>query len=266
MLNEIKTFLNTITDWAVLLVAFTFFFFTCNVEPVTVLDRTSLLPVPSTPSFAAEFFQNMVADVAPAGVPIIVTSPLTAFVVQVKIAFMLAFLFTLPVFLWRLMRFLAPALYEHEQRAMSFLVIPLTGLFFGGMVFAYAYLLPLTFAVLYAFAEPISAVTLLGATEFVGISLALLLFSGAVFTVPVFMISLTAMRVISAHFWFAHARYALVFFLILSAIITPDGSGVSMVLLTLPVSLLYGAGALICTRIERTESSRTTSVMGEFKN
>ncbi len=181
--------------------------------------------------------------------PLIVTSPMAAFVVQIKIAFLLAVVFTFPVFLWRLLSFLAPALHKKELRVLYTLIAPLTALFFAGVLFSYHYVAPITMQFLYEFTGPINALPLLGVHEFVGLTMSLLMVSGATFTVPVFMVLLTAMGAVSHQFWFENARYALVFFLILSAIITPDGSGVSMLLMSAPMSLLYGAGALVCVRV-----------------
>jgi len=251
VLSEIKNFLSTITDWLLLLLIFTVFFFTCNIETVSVFGRLTILPVPTSPSFAAEFFSMLVSDIAPVHIPLIVTSPMTAFVVQVKLSFLLSFFFTFPVFLYRLISYLSPALYVYEQRLIYKLLIPLTLLFFGGVYFSYVTIAPSTLSVLYTFAVPIGATSLLGVSEFVGITIALLVSAGVTFTVPVFMVLLTALKAVRAMFWVENARYAFVLFLVASAIITPDGSGVSMMLLSLPVSVLYGAGALVCARVER---------------
>lgn len=255
-LNEIRQFLSTITDWVILLVIFTFFFFTCNVETVTVFGNVTMLPVPSEPSFAAEFLTLLVSEVAPAAVPLVVLSPTTAFVAQIKLAFLLALFFTFPVFLFRLISFLAPALYSYERRLIYLLVAPLSVLFLGGVYFAYQYVAPATFTILYGFTGPIGATPLLGTAEFIGVVMALLLITGIAFTLPIFMVLLTALGAIPARFWFQHARYAVVGFLIVSAIITPDGSGVSMILLSVPVSVLYGAGALVCARLEQVTERR----------
>lgn len=251
MFSEIKAFVSTLTDWIILLLVFTFFFFTCNVETITVLDKVTLLPVPSTPSFAAEVFTMLVSDLAPVGVPIVVTSPTAAFIIQVKLAFLMALIFTFPVFLLRLVRYLAPALHRHELRLVYIMLAPLSLLFALGVAFSYVFIIPPTLSFLYAYTIPINSIALLTANEFIGVIMSLLIMAGFAFTIPVFMTALTALRVISASFWLQNTRYALVFFLILSAIITPDGSGVSMLLLSVPVSLLYGGGALVCLRLER---------------
>ena len=250
-LTELKLFLRTFTDWLLLLGIFTVFFFSFNVESVTVMGTVKPLPVPAEESFAAEFFNSLVADVAPADIPLVVTSPTAAFVVQVKLAFLLALIFTFPVFLWRLASYLAPALRSRERQALALVVGPSLILFAVGVAFAYHTIAPVTLSILYGFTGPIGVVPLLGIVEFVGVVAALLLIAGCAFTIPVFMVLMTALGVISTAWWLARARYAIVGILVVSAIITPDGSGVSMLLLSVPVTVLYGAGIVVSAQVER---------------
>jgi sec-independent protein translocase protein TatC len=266
MFDELKNFMTTITDWVVLLIVFTVFFFTCNVETVTLFNKVTVLPVPAEVSFAADFFTLLISGTAPEGLPIVATSPTTAFVIQVKLALLLAIFFTFPVFLLRLIAFLHPALHKREQRFIYLSLVPLTVLFFGGVYFSYVFIVPTTLEVLYAYTAPIGATQLLGVAEFVGVVMALLLATGLAFTVPVLMSFLTLLGLVSSRFWFENARYAIVFFLVISAIITPDGSGVSMVLLSLPVSTLYGVGIFACMQIDRVAKKESDVSRTRFSN
>lgn len=248
-LSEIKIFFSTIIDWLLLLLIFTLFFFSFNVGTVELFGRLVTLPIPASPSFSAELFTMMVRDIVPVGVPLVVTGPLIAFVAQLKIAFFLALLFTAPVFFYRLMTYLSPALYAHERRLIYLLIVPASLLFFGGVVFAYLTIVPVTFSVLYGFTAPIGVTALLGVGEFVSFVLALLIIAGLSFMLPVVMVSLTALGAVSGKFWSVQTGKALTLVLILSAIMTPDGSGVSMVLLAAPVSVLYGVGAIVSAQM-----------------
>lgn len=250
VLTEIKIFFGTIADWLLLLLICTALFFTCNFETVTVWGVAITLPLPSDTSIAAEVFTTMVREVVPASVPLLVTGPMTAFVAQIKVSLLLAMFFTSPFFLYSLMRYLGPALYKRERWLIYMTSGPMLALFAGGAFFAYYKIVPETFRILYTFAEPIGVITYLGVGEFVGLTLALMLVTGVSFTLPVVMVFLSAVKVVAANFWWSHFGKAVVLVLILSAIITPDGSGVSMALMTLPVSGLYGIGALISSRIE----------------
>jgi sec-independent protein translocase protein TatC len=53
---------------------------------------------------------------------------------------------------------------------------------------------------------------------------------------------------ISPRFWRTNFRYAVLILVIFGALITPDGSGVTMWFVSIPMLLLYLAGMLIVER------------------
>jgi sec-independent protein translocase protein TatC len=59
-------------------------------------------------------------------------------------------------------------------------------------------------------------------------------------------ISLT--DILPPRFWRANFRYAALIMVIFGALITPDGSGVTMWLIAVPMLLLYLAGMLVVER------------------
>ncbi len=248
-LQELQIILNTLRDWIILLLVAMLFFFACNVETVTMFGHTGPFFVFTQDSFAALWFQYMVEHVVPEGVPVIVTGPLTAFAVQIKLSLLLAFIVTLPVLLYKLFAYISPALYKNEQRILYGLVAPITVLFASGVYFAYNYIVPITFTVLYGYAAPLGATTFLGMNEFIGLTIALLLVGGIFFTLPVLMVALSLLGVVARDLWWRKWRQAFVTLLVVSAIITPDGSGVSMVLLTIPTTGLYLVGAALSMRV-----------------
>mgnify|MGYP001594094625 CR=1 FL=1 len=248
-LQELRLFIRNFTEWAILFLVFTVFFFTFGLKEVIVADRVFSLPLPSNPSFAAELFNYMTLDLIPEGVTLVVTSPLTAFVVQVKMALLLAFIFTLPFFLYRLIQYLSPALYAREKIATLKVVAPSALLFLIGARFSYTVIIPPTFAVLYSYSGAIGATPFFTANEFAGLVLALIVASGIMFLMPVCMILLSRLGVVSPDFWKSQWRYAILLFLITSAIITPDGSGVTMMLLSAPMAGLYGIGYIVSRKL-----------------
>lgn len=249
--SEFRLLISAIVDWLLLFLIFGLFFFSFNVGEVTLFNRTFDFVVPTTQSFAVEVFLGMVGDLSPSTVPLIVTGPLTAFISQVKIALMLSFLFTFPVLCQRVIRFIAPALYARERMLLYAISIPTTLLFLGGVAFSYIYIVPTTLSVLYMYAAPIGAVTFLSIDAFLGLFIALLLIGGITATIPVVMVLLTLLHVVPSSFWTQKWRYAVVILLTVSAIITPDGSGISMALLSIPGVMLYGIGTFISSHIER---------------
>jgi sec-independent protein translocase protein TatC len=56
---------------------------------------------------------------------------------------------------------------------------------------------------------------------------------------------------VDAVFWRNNFRYAIIVFVIFGAVITPDGSGITMWFVTLPMLLLYVIGMVVIERKEK---------------
>jgi sec-independent protein translocase protein TatC len=111
-------------------------------------------------------------------------------------------------------------------------------------------LVPLTFNELYAFL-PHGVVAYFSLREVVSLVTGFVIGCSLIFLLPLMMTLLTFAGLVPAHIWRSYARFAVLLVLILSAIITPDGSGVGMALLSLPVCALYGAGYAASTFVRR---------------
>jgi len=231
--QELKIFIRNILSWIYLLLGFSFFFF--------------LFPRPIH-SLSAQFFGKIRQDLLPPGARLIVTNPLSAFLAQVQISLLLAFIFTLPFFLYKTMKFLLPALYPNERKAIIRTLFPSALLFFAGCLFAYFLLIPATFTVLYPYAVAIEAVPFFSVQEFITLVFGIMLVAGIMFLLPVFMVFLTSFGIIEPDFWKKNRRYAFLLFLIFSAIITPDGTGITMLMLSAPLAGLYSLGILVATQ------------------
>jgi sec-independent protein translocase protein TatC len=251
-LNEAKLFIRNFTEWAILLLIFTAFFFSFGLKEIVVLGKSLVLPLPVGISFSAQFFNYMTSDLIPQGVTLIVTNPLAAFIAQIKIALLLSFMFTLPFFLYRLIQYFSPALYLKEKFTILKVAVPSAFLFALGAIFSYFILIPPTFSLLYVYTESIGATPLFTVNEFIGIVLALIFATGIMFLLPVVMTLLSRFGIIKPVFWKENLHYAMLSFLIISAIITPDGSGVTMVLLSIPMAGLYGVGYVFSQNTSKT--------------
>jgi len=251
MKGELATLVRLCTHWLLALLVATMVIFSTAFTQFTWYGYTLWLPWLSDTSLAASVFLHLATVLTPEGVDLVVLSPMAAFAAQVLVAFWIAFLLTLPFGVWRLLRYLAPALRPSEMRALYYVCGSVSILLAAGVYFSYAVISPYTISILYTFTAPLGVTPLLGVSELISTFMALTLTTALMFTVPVAMVLLTWLGLLSARWWRDHARYAIVGFLAVSAIITPDGTGVSMVLLTAPVSVLYGIGIIVSTRVER---------------
>ncbi len=211
------------------------------------------LPAPSSDSFTVIIFQKIVSDLIPEGVELVVTSPLEAFWAQISIAFFASFIITSPFLLYSLFKYLFPAFSKKEKTAVFKVLFPSVGLFFLGCVFSYYLLIPSTVEILYVYyVQTIGVTSFFALKEFVPFVLALIFGVGIVFMLPAFMVLLSFLGLVAPSFWKDNWKYSLLIFLVLSAIITPDGSGITMALLSVPLILLYGLGCLISKKYLQT--------------
>jgi sec-independent protein translocase protein TatC len=121
-------------------------------------------------------------------------------------------------------------------------VIPIVVLFLAGAIFSYVLIVPVALEFLYSFAGALPIETFVTVTELVGFVMTFVLGVGLSFELPVIMYVLTKMGVVDTGFWRRNIRYAIFGAAVYGAIITPDGSGVTMFMVAAPMIVLYLAG------------------------
>jgi len=236
-LNELKkTFLPWIGVWFLISI----FFFGFGFEEGYFR--------PSFRSISAYFLTMASENLLPDGVRLITLNPLNAFLALIIISLLLGFIISFPFLLYQLIRYFSPAIDQKEKKAIFKVLIPSSFLFVAGCLFAYFLIIPLTFKVLYSFAIAIGAEEFFFVIEFVALVLGLMLVMGIIFLLPIFMILLTRFRIIDGQFWRKNWKHAVCVFFVFSAIITPDGTGITMIILTLPLIGLYFLGTLATAR------------------
>ncbi len=249
--EELQIFGRTILKWIYSFLLATIFIFAFGLEEVVLLGRRLSLPFPSYESFAVIFFEKIGRDLLPDTVELIVISPLEAFWAQVGISFFLAFTITLPILLYYLLKYLLPAFSIKEKKMAFKALIPSVFLFLFGCLFSYYFLIPATIEILYFYVVNIGAASFFSVKEFVSMVLFLILGVGTLFMLPVFMILLGSLGIVDPSFWKDNWRYSFLIFLIFAAVITPDGSGITMVILSIPLTLLYVVGYIGSIRVTR---------------
>ncbi len=243
VIAELREFLRVIRSWVYLWFLSAFVIFSLGFK--WLLWREYSIPVPSFEevSFAARILIHMTEFLVPSGVTLVATNPFSAFAAQVLVSALAALVVTFPFLLLRVVAYLSPALYASERRGLMLVLGFASVLFAGGCTFGYFIVLPTTLHFLYGYVGALGAVPFFSVTEFIALVVSFTLVAGVCFLLPIVMVSVTALGIIPHTFWWRSWRSALLLFLIASAIITPDGSGVSMLLLASPLSILYGVGA-----------------------
>lgn len=244
-IDEIKDLKKYLLSWFLSFLILAFALFAIGIGEAEILGYQLSLPIFSSNSFAVMFFEMVKNDLVPEGVSLIATSPSSAFITQTIISILGSFMLTFPYLIYRIFQFLSPALYKREKNRIFKILLPSAILFIGGIVFSYLVLIPPTFRVLFAFNLILDVTPFFAVSGFISWTLSLMFTTGIMFLLPVFMYILSWIGIVSSDFWIKNWRIALVAFLILAAVITPDGSGVTMALLSLPMMSLYGIGIWI---------------------
>ena len=230
----------------------TAFILTFHIEPIQVNQITLYYPTPEPlNNIAAQITNHMKVNLVPEDVQLIQTAPGQAFFAQVYIAALVGIVVGMPIIIKELVGFIKPALKENEINVSRSISLPALGLFAAGCIFSYNLVIPYILDFLYRYGESAGLVTFLNIMDFVTFVLQFLLAFGFSFQLPLAMYAISASGIVDTDFWRKNIRYAIVVIVIFGAIITPDGSGVTMWFIAGPMIALYVIGTLVIEREER---------------
>ena len=230
----------------------TAFILTFHAEPIQVGQITLYYPIlEPLNNIAAQITTHMKAALVPEDVQLIQTAPGQAFFAQVYIAALVGIVVGMPVIIKELVGFIKPALKENEIHVSRSISLPALGLFIAGCIFSYNFVIPYILEFLYRYGESAGLVTFLNIMDFVTFVLQFLLAFGFSFQLPLVMYAISASGAVDSNFWRKNIRYAIVAIVIFGAVITPDGSGVTMWFIAGPMMALYVIGMILIERQER---------------
>ena len=230
-------------------------------------------PIPDPLNNVALQLTSFMKDtLLPTGVKLIQIAPGQVFFAQVHISLLIGLICSLPIIIKEIFGFISPAFdpsknkdeFQDEDeddinkkgrksfsRFGLFKVIsPIVLLFILGAVFSYVFVIPFTLNFLYQYGESIGAETFLTVNDFITFVLQFVLGFGIAFQLPVIMYVLSLSGVTDSKFWLKNFRYAIIIISVFGAIITPDGSGVTMWFIALPMIALYAIGIIAIRRRE----------------
>jgi len=187
----------------------------------------------------------------PPEVKFIQTAPGQAFFAQIHISLLLSIICSIPIIAREVFAFIYPALSTRTTTAIYKITLPILLLFIMGIVFSYLLVIPFTLSFLYKYGESLGAETFVTVSDFMSFVLQFMLGFGLAFQLPVIMYGLSLTGLVDSTFWSKNLRYAIVIIAIFGALITPDGSGITMWFVSIPMIVLYLLGIMIIRRAER---------------
>lgn len=175
-----------------------------------------------------------------------VTEPFTT---SVKVSILVAIAVTLPILLYQLWAFMAPAIEEHTQRIVSTFVVFATVLFSSGIAFSYYVVLPRALGFLTNFDDQLYDIQIRASYYYSFVALTLLA-SGLAFQMPIFVLALVRLRVLTAAKLRGNRRVGYVV-MIVFAILLPTVDPVSLALEVAPLLILFELSIWLSTMMEK---------------
>ena len=187
-------------------------------------------------------------DVLPEGSNMIATDVAAPFFAPFKLAFMLSIALSVPYILHQLWGFIAPALYNHEKRFASPILVSSVLLFYSGIAFAYFVVFPLAFAFFTQVApEGITIAT--DISSYLNFVLKLFMAFGIAFEVPIVVVVSVLAGVTTVSSLSDKRPYVVIGAFILGMLLTPPDV-ISQTLLAIPMWLLFELGLFMARMVK----------------
>ena len=216
-----------------------------DVARVLRLDFSNYRPLLST---VMEVIQD---SLLPKEVNLIAFNWLDPFYIYFIVAMALGTIVTLPYLAYELFKFISPALYPHERRTVYTFVIIATVLFSVGVAYAWFILLPTTFNVLYRFVYQSRVLPFFSVRDFFNMVAFGLIGSGLFYTFPIVIWMLVMADLIGVKTLKDNRKQLFVGLIIVTAILTPDPTPFSMLLMSIPFYLLYEVTIQVLGRVKK---------------
>ena len=184
-------------------------------------------------------------------------TPIEVFVLQIKIALLIAFIIAFPYIAFQFWKFFKPALYENEKKFIKSTVFLSSFLFIAGALFCIFIILPFIISFGISFnSSNIQAV--FNITNIINLGLWMSAAFGLMFQFPLIVYALIKSDIISYATIASKRPYVVVILLILAAILTPPDV-VSQLLLFFPTYMLFELGLLFSKKYNTKSLTNSSS-------
>ncbi|MFC1690124.1 twin-arginine translocase subunit TatC [Pseudomonadota bacterium] len=196
--------------------------------------------------FSRKLYATLAAPltaVLPEGSSMIAIDVASPFLTPFKLSLLLALILSIPVVLYQLWAFVAPALYRQEKRLARPLLYSAVVLFYAGCAFAYFVVFPLVFG-FFTRVAPEGVTVMTDISKYLDFVMTLFLAFGITFEIPIATIILVATGITTIAKLKKIRAYVLVGAFALGMLLTPPDV-ISQTLLALPMWLLFEVGLLM---------------------
>jgi sec-independent protein translocase protein TatC len=250
-INELR---GRVFHIAICITIITIFCLSFGLKPLN--DSLLFYPVPDPiNNIAVQVTSYMRDTLLPPEVKLIQTSPGQAFFAQIYVGMLIGVLASMPVIIKEIFGFISPAFErQFNKNLIVNIILPTIVLFLSGIALSYILVIPFTLTFLYNYGQAIGVETFFNVNDFISFVLQFFLGFGIAFELPIIMYAFTLTGMIDVSFWKKNFRYAIIILVVFGAIITPDGSGITMWFVAGPMIALYLLGIVFIERREKNKA------------
>ncbi len=190
---------------------------------------------------------------------------LEPFMVRFRIAMYAAVVLALPVIIFEIIAFVAPALRKREKRFMFYALFFIIVFFLVGVAFCYMYILPV--GLKWLTGQSGGQITpVLMAGQYVSFAALLMVGVGLSFETPLVVWLVVRLGIVTPQRLHKNWRIAVLAILAFAALITPDWNPVTMLLVAVPMFMLYEGSILFAMMGMRGAKKRKEAIEAELED
>lgn len=167
------------------------------------------------------------------------------FMIHMKVTFVSAIILTLPYIIYEVWRFIAPALYDNEKKAVRGAFGLASILFYIGIAVGYFIIFPVMLNFFADYQVSTSVPNTFSLNSYISLFMGIVLIFGLAFEFPTIIAAISRLGLISRDMMRRYRRHALCIVVVLAAVITPTGDPFSLLVVTLPLYGLYEFSILL---------------------
>lgn len=201
-------------------------------------------------------FDNVVNQAIADGrnVVLALTGVADPFVLQMQVSAIAGVLLASPIWLYQVWRFVTPGLHKHEKRwALGFVAVA-TPLFASGVALAY-WVLPFGLDILFGF-TPEGVDNIVSVDRYLSFFIRMVLIFGVGFLAPLLLVGLNFAGILTGKRLLSWWRWIIFAVFLFSAVATPTGDPINMLILAAPMLLLISIAIIISLLNDRRRSKK----------
>lgn len=222
--------------------------------PIDIFSIEMSATNPWYPTLTTLIINKVTKDFLPPGaklIPIGLMDPLEVYIVS---SLFIGISLSMPIIFYETYKFINPGLYEHERKFLHKLTISFTALFLFGVIFGYLFIMPITMRILLLGAKLLNLEPQYSFSSFFSTVIGGIFACGLAFTFPIFIITLIKFGIVKTEYFSKSRKYLYAAIFIALAILTPDPTIVSDVILFIPIFILMELTIIIGKRVEKSKS------------